>query len=89
MAKYSHAGSFNFPTAGTKPLFVVPRGVSGTFAISNNSSHSFILLLNETVTITVRPYGIARIGNLSGGFPTRIAIRTKGAASGAYIYQQS
>ncbi|MFC0214713.1 hypothetical protein ACFFK0_20100 [Paenibacillus chartarius] len=89
MAKYAHAGSFNFSTAGTKTLLTVPKGISGTLAISNNSSKSFVLLLNNTVTISVRPYGIARIGSLSGGFATAIAIRTKGATNGAYIFQQS
>ncbi|MFD1955140.1 hypothetical protein ACFSL6_13405 [Paenibacillus thailandensis] len=89
MAKYSRSGSFHFPTSGTKPLFVVPVGVNGTLAISNNSCKPFVLLLNNTVTITVRPYGIARIGSLSGGFPTKVAIRTKGPSRGAYIFQQS
>ncbi|MGF7031638.1 hypothetical protein J2T17_002552 [Paenibacillus mucilaginosus] len=89
MAKYAHTGSFSFPSAGTKTLLTVPKGVSGTLAISNNSSRSFILLLNDTVTITVRPYGIARIGSLSGGFSTKIGIRTRGASAGSYIFQQS
>ncbi len=88
MSKYSHTGSFNFPTSGTKPLFIVPK-VDGTLAISNNSSKPFVLLLNNTVTITVMPYGIARIGSLAGRFTTKVAIRTKGPSSGSYIFQQS
>ncbi len=89
MAKYAHTGSFSFPTSGVKPLFTVPKGVDGTLAISNNSSRPFVLLLNNTVTITVRPYGIARIGSYSGGFVTRVAIRTRARSAGSYIFQQS
>ncbi|PUA38604.1 hypothetical protein C8Z91_13450 [Paenibacillus elgii] len=89
MAKYANTGSFNFTSAGVKTLFTVPKGINGTLAISNNSNKSFVLLLNNTVTIAVKPYGIARIGSLSGGFPTKVTIRTKGPTNGAYIFQQN
>ncbi|GLI07308.1 hypothetical protein YDYSG_33380 [Paenibacillus tyrfis] len=89
MAKYANTGSFHFTCAGTKTLFTVPNGINGTLAISNNSNKSFVLLLNNTVTIHVKPYSIARIGSSSGGFSTKIAIRTKGPTNGAYIFQQN
>ncbi|PYI51137.1 hypothetical protein [Paenibacillus flagellatus] len=89
MAKLSKSGAFHFTTSGTKALFVVPKGVDGTIAISNNSNKAFVLLLNGAITISVKPYTIARIGTLSGGFSTRVAIRTRGAVNGAFIFQQT
>lgn len=89
MAKFARSGSFQISRAGDQTLFVVPRGINGTLAISNNSGRSYILLLNETITITVRPYRIAKIGSLSGDFPTKVGIRAKGACRGSYIFQET
>lgn len=89
MAKYARSGSFYYTTSGTKTLFTVPKGVDGTLAISNNSVKSFVLLLNDTVTIAVKPFSIARIGTLSGGFSTKVSIRLKGATDGSFIFQQT
>lgn len=88
MAKYSHAGSFNFRNPGTKLLLIVPAGVNGTISISNNSSKKFDLLLNGTVAVKVNPYSVGTIDSISGGSPTKVAIKTKGPTNGSYLFQQ-
>jgi hypothetical protein len=88
MAKYSHAGSFNFKHSGKKNLVVVPRRVDGTLAISNNSSKPFVLLINNIVNLIVNPYTIAQTTTTSGGSTTKIAIRTTGGSTGSYIFQE-
>ncbi|MED1743176.1 hypothetical protein EDM54_09785 [Brevibacillus borstelensis] len=89
MSKFSFTGSFSYRSAGKKFLLFVPKGVSGTFAISNNSRRSFVLILDGIKEFSVKPYSIARIGIASPGFPTRISIQTRGAARGSFIYQQN
>ena len=73
MGKFSFAGSFQLPNAGTKLLLRVPKNISGTFAISNNSRRPFVLILDGVKEFSVKPYSIARIGISSPGFKTRIA----------------
>lgn len=89
MSKFSFTGSFSYRSAGKKFLLFVPKGVGGTFAISNNSRRSFVLILDGIKEFSVKPYSIARIGIASPGFPTRISIQTRGAARGSFIYQQN
>jgi hypothetical protein len=86
MRRFSFTGSFNLPNSTTQTLLVLPRTLSGTFAISNNSRNSFVVLLNGIESITVRPFGIARIGITQSG---RISIRTRAMSTGSFIFQQN
>lgn len=88
MALYSLAGSFNHKHKGKKNLVVIPTGVVGTLAISNNTSTPFVLLLNDIATVIVNPYSILQTSISSGG-STTIKIRTTGSSNGAYIFQES